>query len=231
MRVRLPKSRWAGVAISLAVVAAVAGITLGVITLLGVTFQGSGEAQQPPGAQRVEGPLLTANRDRLAICVDAVGSAGDFQIAGGAAALEASAKSTVEAALTDVAKHPQWESSGLGLAPPLVDIGCPSPPAVLRPGVEIEQMGKGRIFVLPFPCVEEASSYAEFVFILPPAEIERVFGKDPELTLADQETFCGEGGSVGVTGGLYLTPADLDDVPTLAEKLERAIGVWYPSEW
>jgi hypothetical protein len=170
----------------------------------------------------VEGALTTANRDRLAICVQAVGLDSS---------LEGKAKASVEAALIEVAKHPRWEASGLGVAPPVADTGCPSPPAVLRPGVEIDRQGKGRIFVLPFPCVEEASYYAEFVFILPPAELERVFGKDPELTLADQETFCGEGGSVGVTGGLYLTAADLGDTHLLAEKLKRAVGLWYPSEW
>ena len=85
-------------------------------------------------------------------------------------------------------------------------------------------MGQGRIFVLPFPCVKEASYYAEFVFILPPAELERNFGKDPELTLADQEAFCGgESGSVGVTGGLYLTAADLEDTKVLAG---RSSGRW-----
>jgi hypothetical protein len=208
---------------------AVAVVTLGVTTLLGVTFQGSGEAQQGDASMLKKGLLGTANRDRLAICLDAVGTDAAFQTAGGAAALEASAKSGLEAALPEVAKDPRWEASGLGVASPLVDIGCPSPPAVLRPGVEIEQMGQGRIFVLPHPCVKEASSYAEFVFILPPAEIERIFGKDPELTLADQETFCGEGGSVGVTGGLYLTPADLDDLNLLTAKLKRAVGLWEPT--
>ena len=223
MRVRLPRSRWAGLGLSLAVVAAVAGITLGVTTLLGITFQGKGEAQQEVGAQLVEGALLTSNRDRLAICVDAVGVDPS---------VETKAKASIEAALIEVAKHPYWEPAGYAVAEsPVVDVGCPSPPAVLRPGVEIEQMGEGRIFVLPFPCVKEASSYAEFVFILPPAEIERIFGKDPELTLADQETFCGEGGSVGVTGGLYLTAADLEDTTVLAEKLKRAVGLWYPTQW
>ena len=43
---RLPKSRLARVAGSLLVIGAVAGSTLGVTTLLGVTFQGKGEAQQ-----------------------------------------------------------------------------------------------------------------------------------------------------------------------------------------
>ena len=127
---RLPKSRWAGLGVSVAVVAAVAGITLGVTTLLGVTFQGSGEAQESLGSQRVEGLLITANRDRLAICVQAVGV--DRSV-------EATAKSAIETALIEVAKHPRWEASGLGVASPVVDIGCPSPPSVLRPGVKIEQ--------------------------------------------------------------------------------------------
>jgi hypothetical protein len=211
------------VAGSLLMIGAVAGITLGVTTLLGVTFQGSGEAEQRDASMLKEGLLDTANRDRLAICVQAVGLDPS---------LEAKAKSAIETALIEVAKHALWEASGLGVASPAVDTGCPSPPAVLRPGVEIEQMGKGRIFVLPFPCVKEASYYAEFVFILPPDELERVFGKDPELTLADQETFCGgQYGSVGVTGGLYLTAADLGDTQLLAEKLKRAVGLWYPTQW
>ena len=223
MRVRLPRSRWASLAIPIVVIAAVAGITLGITTLLGVTFQGSGEAQHGDASMRKEGLLNTANRDRLAICVDAAGVDSSS---------EAEAKSAVEMALPEVAKDPRWEAYGLGVAPPLVDSGCPSPPSVLRPGVEIEQMGKGRIFVLPFPCVEEASYYRLFVFILLPAELEQIFGKDPELTLSQQEAFCGgESGSVGVTGGLYLTAADLEDTGVLAAKLKRAVGLWYPSEW
>ncbi len=195
---------------------------MGVTTLLGVTFQGTGEAQQGSGSQRVEGALLTANRDRLAICVQAVGV--DRSV-------EATAKSAIETALIEVAKHPRWEPSGLGVASPVVDVGCPSPPAVLRPGVEIERLGKGLgVLTLPFPCVEEASVYKEFVFIMSPAELERIFGKDPELTLSGQETFCGgQYGNTGVTGGLYLTAADLNDLNLLTEKLKRTVGLWEPN--
>ncbi|HLB27206.1 MAG TPA: hypothetical protein VJN32_06110 [Dehalococcoidia bacterium] len=224
MGLKLPESGRARIGLAVAgVVAAVAGITLGVTTLLGVTFQGTGEAQQRDASMTKKGALTTANRDRLAICVQAVGVDSS---------LEGKAKASVEAALIEVAKHPRWDASGLGVAPPIADTGCPSPPSVLRPGVEIEQMGKGRIFVLPFPCVEEASYYRLFVFILPPAELERIFGEDYEQTLSQQEAFCGgQYGNMGVTGGLYLTPADLDDTQLLAEKLKRAVGLWYPTRW
>ncbi len=194
---------------------------MGVTTLLGVTFQGSGEAQQGDAAMLKKGLLGTANRDRLAICVQAVGVDPS---------LEATGKSAIETALVEVAKHPRWEASGLGVASPVVDMGCPSPPAVLRSDLKIDRLGKGLgVSTVPFPCVEEASYYREFVFILSPAELERIFGKDPELTLADQETFCGgASGNMGVTGGLYLIPADLDDVNLLTEKLKRAVGLWEP---
>ena len=218
---RLPKSRLARVVGSVAVIGVVAGITMGATTLLGVTFQGSGEAQESLGSQGKKGLLITANRDRLAICVQAVGVD---------ASLEATAKSAIETALVEVAKHPSWEASGLGVASPVVDIGCPSPPAVLRPGVEIERLGKGLgVLTSPYPCVEEASYYKEFVFIVSPAELERIFGKDPELTLSQQEVFCGgASGNTGVTGGMYLTPADLDDLNLLTEKLKRTVGLWEP---
>jgi hypothetical protein len=218
----LPKSRWRSVGVSLAVVAA-AGITLGVTTLLGVTFQGTGEAQDRDASHLKRGLLGTANRDRLAICVQAVGVDPS---------LEKKAKSSIEEALTEVVKYPRWEAAGLGAASPVVDSGCPSPPAVLRSDLKIDRLGRGLpVSTLPFPCVEEASYYAHFVFILSPAELERIFGEDPELTLADQETFCGgRSGNTGVTGGLYLTAADLDETELLTAKLKRAIGVWNPYE-
>ncbi len=208
---RLLKSRWASVGISVAVVAAVAGITLGVTTLLGVTFQGSGQAQQE--VRWVEGLLLTSNRDRLAICVQAVGVDSS---------LEATGKSAIEAALTEVAKHPRWEASGLGVASPVVDIGCPSPPSVYRAGVRLQPgAGKGLV-VYPAVVVDEPSEYRAFVFILPASEFDRLFaGADPYVV---EELFArGE-----VTTGLYLSSDELNDQPSLTEKLKRPIGLWEP---
>jgi hypothetical protein len=216
-----PKSRLAQAGLSLAVIAAAAGITLGVTTLLGVTFQGSGEAQQQLlGSQRKEGLLTTANRDRLAICVEAVGVDSS---------LEAKAKSRIEDALAEIRKDPGWETAGLGSASPIVDIDCPCPPAVLRPAVKTKRTGSG-VRASPFPCVEEASYYAEFVFILSRDDLDRIFGSDPEFTFADQEAFCRGDVIAGVTGGMYVTAADLDD-PDLLERLKRAVGLWYPERW
>jgi hypothetical protein len=211
--VRLPKSPWAGLGISVAVVVAVAGITLGVTTLLGVTFQGSGEAQENLGSQRVEGALLTSNRDRLAICVQAV----DID-----SSIEATAKSGIEAALIEVAKHPRWEASGLGVASPVVDIGCPSPPSVYRAGVRLQPGGGKGLVVYPPVVVDKPSEYRAFVFILPPSEFDRLFADaDPYVV---EEFFA----RVEVTTGLYLSSDELNDQPSLTEKLKRPIGLWEP---
>ncbi|MDO8614324.1 MAG: hypothetical protein Q7T33_01130, partial [Dehalococcoidia bacterium] len=85
------RPRWKAVAVSLAVIAAVAGITLGVTTLLGVTFQGEGSAQGGSGRRFVDNLMATANRDRLAICVQPVGF-GDSGSETAAAELQALAK-------------------------------------------------------------------------------------------------------------------------------------------
>ncbi len=214
---RLRSSRLARVVGSLVVVGAVAGITLGATTLLGVTFQGSGEAQQE--VRRVESLLLTSNRDRLAICVQGVGADST---------LEATAKSSIETALIEVAKHPRWEASGLGAASPLVDIGCPAPPAALQPGVKIYQLGDKGVHVEPTPIVEEASYYRLFVFILSPGELERIFGPAPSLTLVAEEAFRSGDEIIGVTVGLYLSADQLGDPQSLSEKLKRAVGLWEP---
>ena len=59
------RSRWKGLALSAAVVAAVAAATLGITTLLGITFSGG-------GSQPVAGVPPTARGPGLAICVQAV---------------------------------------------------------------------------------------------------------------------------------------------------------------
>lgn len=211
-----PKSRLVQAGLSIAVIAAVAGITLGVTTLLGVTFQGSGEAQQELGAEPKEGLLLTANRDRLAICVGAVNVGS---------AVEVEAESKVEAALVDVAKHPHWNASGLGVASPRVDAGCPAPPLATRPDVKITRWG-GSVLVEPVPIVDEASYYRLFVFILPASELDRIF--QGALPLVDEQAYKSGDQIIGVTAGLYLTPEQLRDPTSLTEAIQRAVGLWDP---
>jgi hypothetical protein len=211
-----PKSRLARAGLSLAVIAAAAGITLGVTTLLGVTFQGSGEAQQE--VRRVASALLTSNRERLQICVEAVGLE---------AAAESQAKASLQQALADLQENnPRWDDAAVPSASPLVEIGCPSPPSVYRDGVRLERAGGKGLLVDPPVVVEEPSVYRAFVFVLPPAKFDSLFG-DAEPYVSEEFLKSGHT-AVEVTSGLYLKSDALDDLPSLVDKLGRAIGVWEP---
>ncbi len=211
--------RWKGLVVSLLVLAATAGVTLGVTTLLGVTFQGSGSAQQRGGSRFVEGGLQTANRDRLAICIQAVGSGPDLAEAGGGPALEVLGKARLEAALAEVRKHPRWELKDFGALPPLVEIGCPSgPPPVTEPAYlkPIESL-LGHV-------VTEASYYLTFVFILPQQELDKLLGGSTQR-VANQEGICGGDVCFPVSVALYVAPQELGDMPFLIDGLEQAIGL------
>jgi hypothetical protein len=96
---------WLGLATSLAVIGVVAGISLGILTLAGVTFQGErAEGQTTEPVVVNNGALITANRDRLAICVRAIGLGEGVE-----GAVEAEAKSAIETALAQAAaQNPQW---------------------------------------------------------------------------------------------------------------------------
>ncbi len=205
------------------VIVAVAGVTLAATTLLGVTFQGSGSSQTGDGSKLVGGPLLTANRDRLAICVEAV----EFDIAGqmtsGDPALEALAKSRIEDALTEVAKHPRWEAAGLAVALPLVDLDCPSPPSVFLPGVKLVSTGKGLLLAEPAHIVEEASYYRTFVFIVSREKLAETFAG--HYPLATQEWLRRGDNPAGVTTSLYLSPEQLQDLTYLTQWLTVEAGL------
>ena len=163
---RLPKSRWAMAGVSVAAMTAVAGITLGVTTLLGVTFQGQ-------GTQTVEGADPATRGPGVAICVQAVEIDADGQPLRGDSAIEAAADFSVKAALVEVTKRPVWDDAGLGVVPPVVDVGCPSPPlAVLGGPLWISGHPNDGI---PAPLVTQASFYRLFVFVMPSLEeIDRV---------------------------------------------------------
>ncbi len=201
----LPSSRLARVIGSLAVIGAVAGITLGVTTLLGVTFQGQ-------GTQPVEGANPAARGPGLAICVQAVEIDADGQPLRGDAAIEADAKSSVEAALTEVAKHALWDDAGYAAVDPVVEIGCPSPPlAVLGGPSWISGRPNDGI---PVPLVTEASFYRLFVFVMPTLEeIDRVLAGTTHRRAAQEFISANidrEGPTlVQVTSAVYVTPEEI----------------------
>ena len=201
-------------------IVAVAGVTLAATTLLGVTFQGekagSGSAQLGSGSQEVGSLLATANRDRLAICVDAPG---------GSPELVAQARSEIEAVYTDIANEPYWERVGLtdAVREPVVDAGCPSEPFLLQLGVVSED---GRT-IKSAPRNSEASIYRVFVFVLPSEQIERLpVGR--RKGLAPQESIGERHVWHQVTTGLYLTADQVRDSTYLTDALKRAIGLREP---
>lgn len=225
--VRLPKSRLARVVGSLVVVSVVAGITLGVTTLLGVTFQGS-------GAEPAEGTDSAGRPGAATICVQAVEIDADGQPLRGDAALETAAKSSVEAALTELAEHPRWEPRGFAAVAPVVDVGCPSPPlAVLGGPLWIN--GRPNDEGTPVPLVTQASFYRLFVFVMPSLEeIDRVLANSARNRRATQEFISANIYSEGptlieVTSAIYVTSEEIQAGGRfLSDVLARGLGFAEP---
>ncbi len=209
------KARWKGLALSAAVIVAVAGVTLGVTTLLGVTFGGS-------GSQTVEGADVQTGRDRLAICVQAVEFDDAGRITNGDPLVTDAAKSRIEAALTEVAKHEYWEFKGYDAAPPVVDTGCPSQPLVLREGVEWRDALP--VGAIPGPHVTERSNYQTFMFVMRLEAIDHLLG-GLTVRVAPQEMTC-EGHVCGeATTAMYVTLEELDAPIFLVDVLEKGVGL------
>lgn len=196
-----------------AVVLLIAGVTLAVLTLLDVTFQGEGEAQTGLGSRLADGPLLTANRDSLAICVQSVDAAPS---------VEPVAQSAMMSAIAELQKRPDWFTRKLDAGQPRVDIGCPSAPSALLPDVRLLPSKRGFV-VDPFPVVSEASSYRVFLFVLAKATLASKF---PSGYPAVTEEFLKDGDdSLVVTSGVYLAPEQLSDTSYLARVLAFELGL------
>ena len=220
---RLSGSRLARVVGSLVVVGAVAGITLGVTTLLGVTFQGQ-------GTQPVEGADPSARGPGVAICVQAVEIDADGQPLRGEAALETAAESSVEAALVEVTNRPIWDDAGLAVAPPVVDVGCPSAPVAVLGGPKWAS-GRPNDEGTPVPLVTEASFYRLFVFVMPSLEeIERTLGRTTDRRSTQEwisANIYSEGPTrVGVTSAVYVTAGEIQAGGRfLSDVLAQGLGI------
>jgi hypothetical protein len=209
-----PKSRLAQAGLSLVLIAAVAGVTLGVTTLLGVTFQGSGEAQPAPPTEFGGGFLLTTNRDHLAICVEAVGLQTAVLDEVGT-----EAKANVEAALVEVAKHPLWERARSDVGTPTVDAGCPSDPPPF-----FEGESKAPIEDLRTERVTQPSEYRMFVFVLAPDQLVRLMGGG-QLRHWAQEMICLGDDCTEVTTSLYVDSNEVRDMAAMTSILTEALGL------
>jgi len=209
MSIRRPG--WRGLVISVTTIAAVAGMTFGVLTALGVTFGGGGSAAIGGGSQ-LGGRFAVAERDHLAICV---------QTAGVDSAIQAGATASVEAALAVVKVRPEWLPSALGVSPTEVHNGCPTEPALHTVG--IPPGGRETLFEVTGRIVTQASPYLVHVYIVPREEIDR-YGRTYRWTI-EEKLSSGEDELYGVTEGVYIGPDELGDTAFLADLLERAMGV------
>jgi hypothetical protein len=205
MRVRLPGPRWARIGLSVAVVAAVAGITLAITTLLGVTFQGS-EPSTVAGAG-------TGRQPGVAICVQAVNTG-----AAAAASIEAGAKSRLEDVLPSVAQNPRWEAAGLAGGPTVIDVGCPSLPP--QPAVAFDPP----IRAVFGHTVSEPSKYGLFVFVLPRDQLLDFIG-DSTSREAPQEVTCEDDVCSEVTTAVYISVEELQDTSFLTATVEHGLGL------
>jgi hypothetical protein len=168
---------------------------------------------QEPSDTLVSNGLLAASRNQLAVCVHA---------AAGASFGADEARTRVQAALTDVIRDPLWSGDAkTGL--PVVDIGCPSEPYLLQPGVSYGGKPIGDPSV---QAVETASPYRVFVFVLPPAELSRIFGDTgSSIRVEPQEFLCEGDVCAEVTTGLYLSPEELADPDFLEGWPRKTLGL------
>lgn len=167
----------------------------------------------PDGARFVHSALITANRDRMAVCVAGVGKAKEA---------EAEAKLAIETALREIAKIDLWERTAIPREPPpLVDVGCPYPPLfyTTRPGA------------LPGGChargVTSAHYYRLFVYVVPQEELKRVLSNKQWICgrITNEEIIQMYDTAHSVTSGIYLADEELCDSRFVIENIEWALGL------
>ena len=190
-----------------------AGLTYAALDAAGLDFNGNGS-----GASR--GALLTENRDRLAICVQAVGVQPES-----GALMNAAARAGVEAALLEVEKHPGWVGNGFAEQPAVVNEGCGVEPALYEsrdPGGQANSF-----FGVRGRSVSQPNYHRVLVFILPREEVARYSGPSG-FRLTAEELACSGDTCDQVTTGVYLSEDELADTAWLADQLEKAVGLEAP---
>ncbi|HSH80694.1 MAG TPA: hypothetical protein VLA19_19375 [Herpetosiphonaceae bacterium] len=168
-----------------------------------------------PGHAAQPNSLLTAGRDRLAVCVQPLSGAISPD----------EARAPVEAVLPAALQHPWWVADGL--AAPVVETNCAptATPFLLQPGAT-SILGKpsGNFNSLD---VTQPARFRLFVFVLPQTQIRAIFGDSP-YRVAPQEFLCREHQCSEVTTGIYVSPEELRDAAFLKLALQRGLGLERP---
>jgi len=157
--------------------------------------------------------FLAPNRDRVAICVEAIGVDDT---------LEGEARLSLEEALRVLAEHPIWVQFGFSPPEPQVVEGCPADPAYF------ETSGKARLRAVHVRSIIEPSYpsyYRIHTYVVPPEEIEKRDWHPGRVTT--EEYSCSGDACAGVTTGVYVAPEALQDADLMEDLLKRAIGLEY----
>lgn len=166
------------------------------------------------------GPQIQGAQSRdLRLCVDREGVDVDL----------AQVRGRLERAMrADIERHPRFGLAGFSPGRWSIAVGCPSPPALLRSGEKAVKNG-GRPFIAG--PVAQPSGFRTFVFIVPQAEIDRMFGPLP-YQIAVQEHVCSGDNCATVANAWYVSPETLarpaSPVDPVARGLVLGIGLEPP---
>ena len=210
---RIAGSAWFGLGAGGLLLTVAVGAALGAAALAGDGDSGPADESAGRGSALTltNGFLLTENRDRLAICV---------QAAGVDPSLEPVARDNIEVALEEVARHPYWEPAGFAdLPPPLVVAGCPSGPRLPDKVQSSFPIADIRAEFVSLP-----SYYRIFVFILPPAELRWLIGGST-LRQTSYEDICSGDVCHEVTIAVYVDSDEATDVEALVPILAENLGL------
>jgi hypothetical protein len=220
---KVKSGMWKSVLVSGVVIGSSAAVTFGTLSALGVTFGGGGEAQEvqdvatatagaPSDAPSVlvHSALQVSNRDRPAVCVDAVDTEET---------LETIAASVVEAALPALVEHPTWDRTDYATKPPtIVEQGCPTGPALYS----ADNSNVSNLFEVRSRFVVTASYYRLHMFVVSTEEMNRLGGREA-FRFSSEESVCSDDGCVPVTQGIYVSEEDLADQAFITNLLIRAL--------
>jgi DNA-binding CsgD family transcriptional regulator len=156
--------------------------------------------------------LLASSRDRLRICVEAVDMPGYNLPA---------AVNGITAALPELEQHARWAERGYAAGGgPVVGVGCPGDPAALKPGVRIDS-AKGAPERAVF--VQQASPYLLHVFVVSESRLASAFSQSMAYRQTTEEVLRQGHVGAGVTEGMYLTPAEIQDQGVLVDRLKKGL--------
>ncbi len=183
------------------------------------TLTNPGAAQQTTDEKFSNDDLIIQSRDRLAVCVQPTSTVG---------LSAAEVRDSVEAILASAAQDPGWAPRGFAKGPVAVDVGCPTSPVLLVPGVQVS--GTTRMTPVNRQTARP-SKYRLHVYILPSSNISALFGSDryPLGRVEAEQFICiPDARCDAVTDGLYVSEGETKDNTYLRSAVEGALGLSVP---